>query len=158
MFIVFNNKIWIKITYCWWSSSHKLFRSMSHLQDTPLCVRGCGEEIVSLIVHFLLPEPERNMLPHSPLPSKVIFLKWVGVWLGTWWCPCKKLRLVDFWGLEPPCRQRENLFETAFHFDNSLKSNILFLLGFNPLKLIKQTKQENHSLCLLDDTLKNSIH
>lgn len=39
--------------------------------------------MVSLIVHFLLPKPERNMLLRSPLPSKVIFLKWVGVWLGT---------------------------------------------------------------------------
>lgn len=49
----------------------------------------------------------------------------------------------------------KNLMEAAFHFDNSLKSNILFLLGFNPsLKLIKQTKQENHSLCLLDGILK----
>lgn len=53
----------------------------------------------------------------------------------------------------------KNLIEAAFHSDNSLKSNILFLLRFNPsLKLIKLTKQENHSLCLLDGTLKNCIN
>lgn len=58
-----------------------------------------------------------------------------------------------------PCRQMKNLIEAAFHSDNSLKSNILFLLRFNPsLKLIKLTKQENHSLCLLDGTLKNCIN
>lgn len=53
----------------------------------------------------------------------------------------------------------KNLTEAAFHFDNSLKSNFFFfffLLGFNPsLKVIKLTKQENHSLCLLDGTFKN---
>lgn len=51
----------------------------------------------------------------------------------------------------------KNLTEAAFHFDNSLKSNFFFfLLGFNPsLKVMKLTKQENHSLCLLDDTFKN---
>lgn len=50
----------------------------------------------------------------------------------------------------------KNLTEAAFHLANSLKSNFFFLLGFNPsLKVIKLTKQENHSLCLLDDTFKN---
>lgn len=38
--------------------------------------------------------------------------------------PLAKLHLVDFQGLEPRCRQMKYLFEAAFHFDNSLKSNI----------------------------------
>lgn len=38
--------------------------------------------------------------------------------------PILKLHLVDFQDLEPCCRQMKNLFEAAFHFDNSLKSNI----------------------------------
>lgn len=42
-------------------------------------VGGCGEETRSLIVLVLLPRPERNLRPHSPLPSKVIW----GIWLGT---------------------------------------------------------------------------
>lgn len=29
-------------------------------------VWGCQEEMVSLIVHFLLPKPDRNLLLHSP--------------------------------------------------------------------------------------------
>ena len=58
----------------------------------------------------------------------------------------------------------KNLIEGAFQFDNSLKSNILFcfvlfLQEFNPsLKIIKLTKQENNSLCLLDGTLKDCIY
>lgn len=48
----------------------------------------------------------------------------------------------------------KNLIVGAFHFDNSLKSYILFVLGFNPLKLIKLTMQEIHSLYLLYGILK----
>lgn len=41
-------------------------------------VGGCGEEMLSLIV-LVLPRPQRNMLLHSPLPSKVISLQWVAL-------------------------------------------------------------------------------
>lgn len=120
-------------------------------------VRSCQEEIISLIVHFLRPDG-RGMCcsAGAPLcPAKRFLLSRAGVWLGTSQDPSQILRWVDFRCWEPPCRQT-NVIEAAFHSGNSLKSNILFLLRFNPfLKLIKKTKQENHSLCLLDGTWKN---
>lgn len=58
-------------------------------------VGGCGEEMLSLIV-LILPRPQRNMLLHSPLPSKVISLQWVGVWLWYLIVPFLKIAFGGF--------------------------------------------------------------